>query len=245
MSAIGNPVRAASKPTPNAPEPAQPEERCFPRIAHGAGTTYEVALRRGPEDSRLARQLRRLAEHIAVECPHEHRATILIAGTPPDAHAADVAGLLACEFTGRFGGRTLLVDADGEQKVLTQRFAAVGQPALAEILLNDLPLRRAISQSLVPQLEILPYGDSSPTRRTLEPERVRVLLQGLKRTYSYVIVSGGSCQDAVTKCLARYCDATYMVLQLGKTERQQALATVDFLTCAGARLLGSVATGVT
>ncbi len=244
MSAVHNARQRVDPPAPIDRERIHGADRCFPRLSHGAGTTYEVALQRGPEDARLARQVRRLTDRVVAEFPRDRRAALLIAGVPSDNHAADVAGLFARELANRFRGKTLLVDADGEHKVLSQRFAAVGERALADILIDQLPPRRAILPSLVPNLDVLPYGDASPTRRTLEPTRVRLLIDGLKKSHAYVIVSAGGCQDIVTETLARCCDATYLVLQLGKTERLQAAATESYFAHAGARLMGAIVTGV-
>lgn len=244
MSAVRKPSSQRSSvisATPDEPRGANDEP--FPRVSAAAGTTYEAALARGPDDARLARQLRRTVQHILAEFPRGKRAAIFITGPGSAPHAVDVAGLLARELAQQ-QMQTLIVDADGEQRVLSQRFAATGALALSDVVVDGLTPRRAILKSLIPGLEVMPYGTATPTRRTVEFSQVRALIDGLLSTHTYVIVSAGGTRDVLSRWLARCCDATYLVVRLGLAEHKEVTEAVDYWTNAGARILGAIATAV-
>ena len=73
---------------------------------------------------------------------------------------------------------------------------------------------------------------------------VRDVVAEWKTNYRYTVVAAGTTLAKLTGWLARHCDATYMVVQLGEADRQHTSFVARALTAAGARLMGSVATGV-
>ncbi len=138
----------------------------------------------------------------------------------------------------------ILVDADAGQRVLSQRFAAATEKGLVDALQDRTPAGRFAVLTAVPRLAFLAFGESLVWRRTVAPESVRDLFAEWKRNYRYTVIAAGGELTHLTSLLARHCDATYLVAQLGQTEKQQAWELARELTAAGARLLGSVATGV-
>ena len=214
------------------------------RPQRSAGTPYEASLAQGPGNTRLARQYRRLTENVVNEFPVSRGATLFISGAGPTSHVADVAGQLAVELTRTSDVEVLLVDADAERKVLTQRFAASGERGLSENLLEGSLASEAILQSAVPRLRFLPMGSSALTRRTVVWQAVESLLGDLRRTSQFVVLASDRCSGPLAEAISRYADGTYLVVQLGGSEIPQLNQAVSSLTAAGARLLGCIATGV-
>jgi Mrp family chromosome partitioning ATPase len=210
-----------------------------------AGTTYELALRQGGSDPRLARQVRRLAAAVTGEFPPEVGGIMLLGGVAAGGHVADVAGLLACALGEQYEQEVLLVDADGAQKILSQRFAATAEAGLAAAVHCDVVPRHTLVSSILPRLRFLPYGHSAIPRRVLERQTLQCVLTDLKRDFRYIVVAGGTTVDPLLKALGRCCEGTYLVIPLGQAERDRSAAVIQRLTACGARLLGAIVTGVT
>ena len=157
---------------------------------------------------------------------------------------ADVAGSIAQQMTTVCHSGVILVDADAVDRVLTQRFAAETEQGLAEALQDSIPAGRFAVTTAVPRMAFLASGHSLPLQRAVSPQAVREVVAEWKASYRYTVVAAGATLSKLTGWLARFCDATYLVVQLGQADRQHAAFMTRALTAAGGRLMGGVATGV-
>ncbi|MHB8970840.1 MAG: P-loop NTPase family protein [Pirellulaceae bacterium] len=209
-----------------------------------AGTTYEMCLALEHDEPQLARQFRRLLDAIIGQLPTEQGGTILFTGSGSSSHVADVAGQLAKQMTTECRSDVMLVDADAGQKVLSQRFAAASEKGLVDALQADTSAGRFAVSTAVPRMSFLAFGESLAWRRGVAHDAVRDVVAQWKRQYRYTVIAAGNELNRLTGLLARHCDATYLVVQLGQAEKHQTSQLARELIAAGARLLGSVATGV-
>jgi len=231
-------------PTPQAVENLPTAVEAQPRTQRSAGTTYEVSLAQGIGNARLARQYRRLVENVVNEFPATTGGTLFITGVAPTCHVADVAGQIAVELTRTADIDVLLVDADADRKVLTQRFAANNERGLSESLHEGTLASAAILHAAVARLRFLPFGNASLTRRTVAWQAVEGMLVDLRRTSRFVIFASDGCDTPLAEAVSRYADGSYLVVQAGCSENEHFGQTLANLTAAGARLLGCIATGV-
>jgi len=212
--------------------------------ANAAGTTYEMCLALEHDDPRLLRQFRRLMETIGEQFPPAQGGVLLFAGTGSSSHVADVAGGLARQLTTLCHSHVVLVDADGTDRVLTQRFAAATEKGLADALQDAVPAGRYAVSTAVPRMAFLPFGDVASGRLAISPDAVREVVAEWRANYRYTVIAAGATLAKLTGWLGRFCDATYLVVQLGQADRGHAAYLARALTAAGARLMGTVATGV-
>ena len=133
----------------------QPVSEAGPEGVNTVGTTYEMCLALEHDDLRLQRQLRRLVDTIIGQFPAEQGGTLLFAGSGSSSHVADVAGSVARQLTTVTQGSVVLVDADGVDRVLTQRFAATTEKGLAEALQDGVPAGRFVVSTAVPRMAFL------------------------------------------------------------------------------------------
>ena len=215
-----------------------------PRKQRSAGTTYEISLAQGIGSARLARQYRRLAENIANEFPTTRGGTLFLSGVGPTTHVADVAGQVAVELSHLADVDVLLVDADADRKVLTQRFAANSERGLSESLQESTLASSAVLHSAVPRLRFLPFGNVGLTRRTVAWQAVEGMLTDLRRNNRYVILASDGAHGPLAEAVSRYADGSYLLVQIGSSEISGISQAVSQLTAAGARVLGCIATGV-
>lgn len=228
---------------PDVRAPGRSLHREFSPRAAAAEVPFEVRLMQDLADPYLDRQFEQLMESVVRELPPEAGGSLLLAGVGSSSHVADVAAHLARRLAA-CGYRSLLVDADSQQRVLTQRFAATGEQGLMETLSEGVPSSRYALATSVPQLAFLPFGQGRLARRAAAAEVVRATIAWWRQHYGYVVVASGTEASASLGALARHCDATYLVVQLGTADRVQTARAANALIGAGARLLGSVATSV-
>jgi Mrp family chromosome partitioning ATPase len=237
VQAITRPTRAMSASFRPVADDAVP-------LPNPAGTTYEMCLALEHDEPRLIRQFHRLVETITGQFPPDQGGTILFTGAGSSGHVADVAGYVAKQMTIECHSDVILVDADAGDRVLTQRFAAGTEKGLVEALQDAAPTGRFVVSTAVPRLAFLAFGESPVSRRTVSSQAIRNVVADWKTNYRYTVVAAGTALSTLTPWLARYCDATYLVVQLGQADKHQLAHFARQLTASGARLLGSVATGV-
>ncbi len=208
-----------------------------------AGTTYEMCLADDRDDPRLTRQYRRLLNAVVAEMPPATGGTILVTGAGSSSHVADVVGQLARLLTIDCQCDVLLADVDADQRVWSQRFAAAGDHGFVDALQDRLPVRNWAARTVVSRLTFLPFGQGLAWRRTLVAEAVRDLLSDCRKSFRYTLLAGGSEMSPLTQHVARHCDATYLVVQLGQADRLKTVQRTQELVSCGARLLGCIATG--
>ncbi|MCU0959294.1 MAG: hypothetical protein MUF48_04255 [Pirellulaceae bacterium] len=223
--------------------PAGASSRRAPYPLAAAGVPFEKCLVQDLDEPRLVRQFEQLAQSVLRELPPETGGSLLLAGVGSSSHVADVAAHVARRLA-LHGRASLLIDADASQRVLTQRFAATGEKGLVETLLESAPASRYVLATSVPQLAFLAFGQGRLARRAASADLMRTAVAQWRRDYRYTVIAGGVEASASLGALARQCDATYLVVQLGVADRQQTTLAAQTLMAAGARLLGSVATGV-
>jgi Mrp family chromosome partitioning ATPase len=230
-----------------APKPVEPTATTVdnqPRKQRSAGTTYEVSLAQGIGSARLARQYRRLAENMANDFPTSQGGSLFISGVGPTSHVADVAGQVAVELSRLADVDVLLVDADADRKVLTQRFAASNERGLSESLLEGSLASSTVLHSAVPRLRFLPFGNVGLSRRTVAWQAVEGMLVDLRRNSRYVILASDGADGPLAEAVSRYADGSYLLVQIGSSEISGLNQAISQLTAASARLLGCIATGV-
>jgi Mrp family chromosome partitioning ATPase len=237
-------VHVSTRPTRAASATIQPAADAVARGASPVGTTYEMCLALEHDEPRLIRQFHRLVQTIVSQFPPDQGGTILFAGAGSSSHVADVSGYVAKQLTEQCQSEVILVDADAADRVLTQRFAAATEKGLVEALQDGTPAARFVVSTAIARMSFLAFGESLITRRTVPAQAARDAVAEWKANYRYAVVSAGATHTELTNLLARHCDGTYLVVQLGRADRLQTAYIGQTLTAAGARLLGSVATGV-
>ncbi len=210
----------------------------------GQSTDYERLLADGPQDPRVNRQFRRLADNIIKELPANEGGTLLFTGVGSSCHIADVAGYVARQLSLQPDVTVTLVDADPDLRTLSQRFDATDDDGLAEVLQEKLPVAAAVVPTVVKNIRFLPFGTRLGARQPATSQQVKSLLANLRSLSRYVVVATGTEQHLLRALISRHSDGTYLVVQLGMADRQRTTELAGHLTASGARLLGCVATGV-
>jgi len=198
-----------------------------------------------PDESLVTRQFRLLTNNILKDFPRETGGTILFSGVGSDRHVADVAENVARQLAATLKiGTVALVDGDAETRTLTERLAGNGKAGLAEVLQRRLSSDYALAETAISGMRFLPFGDRREARNPISSDTVKAALADLRHMCTYTIVAAGTGLTKLHAMFGRHSDGTYLVVRLGAADRQDTSAAANYLTRAGARLLGCVATSV-
>jgi capsular exopolysaccharide synthesis family protein len=134
------------------------------------------------------------------------------------------------------GTRTLLVDADLRRGRISDLLAMERSPGLAEVLAGEVPIEQAIRKSTNDSLDVLTGG-----RRVSDPAEMLTtsfgpLLSRLEEMYESVVIDGTPIvpiSDA--RMLARFAEATVVVVSAGKATRRQLRAAFERLSVISVR----------
>ncbi|MEC3918659.1 Wzz/FepE/Etk N-terminal domain-containing protein [Nocardia sp. CDC160] len=184
-----------------------------------------------------AGELRRLRTRLTED---PERVSLLL--TSLSSHSEpDVAIGLARTFADT-GSRVVLVDADTTGNGSTRRTPAAAAPGLAELLRsNTSPTNTVVSW---PEVGISVLGLGGQDFRTadlLDSERFDDIMSKLRSEFDHIVVEAApvtSAADAIA--LARRCDATLGVIELGPTTSNQVRGALATFGRDNKRLIGAV-----
>ncbi len=173
---------------------------------------------------------------------------VAITSPEPNAGKTSVALLLATSL-GRLGKKVLLVDADVRQCALSSAYDIDHRPGLCDLLARRVPEHGAIVPVASDNLVLLPAGEASPDN-TEEQEMLAngsfsAWLRRWKKQYDYVVLdTPPTLLTADARILAGQADGTILVLRSSSSSRPNVVDALAGLAAAGAKLLGTVLTGV-
>jgi tyrosine-protein kinase Etk/Wzc len=146
----------------------------------------------------------------------------------------------------RNGQPTLLVDADLRVPDLHDLFDVALQPGLVDILDEGLAAEHAIVRDVTPGIDLLPAGMlKKSSHATLRLEELQAFLARVRTKYRYIVVDAPpvlAASEALV--IAASADGTLVCAMRDVSRVSQLQLTCQKLAGAGARLLGTVMSGV-
>lgn len=149
---------------------------------------------------------------------------------------------LAISFA-RAGFKTLLIDADTRNSVMSGTFKASGRiNGLTAYLSGNSEFVDAICETNVENLSIIPSGKVPPNPTSLlQNANFNKLIETVRSWYDYVIIDSppiGLVIDAAI--IAQKCDATILVTESGAIKRRFVLKAKEQMAQSGAQFLGVI-----
>ncbi|WP_162012077.1 tyrosine-protein kinase [Streptococcus sp. S784/96/1] len=141
------------------------------------------------------------------------------------------------------GFKTLLIDADTRNSVLSGTFKATGKVSgLTSYLSGNAYLSEVICESNIPNLSIIPAGKTAPNPTTLlQNMNFTSMIDSLKEYYDYIIIDTppiGLVIDAAI--IAQKCHGTIIVTEAGAIKRKFIQKAKEQMDQSGATFLGIV-----
>lgn len=196
-------------------------------------------------DSLAAEAFRTLRTNLQFALPGQPLRTVVVTGVGPDEGKTTVAGNLAATLA-QGGTRTLLVSADLRRPAVHRMFGLDNDRGLTQVLLGRLTVEDALQRVERFGLDVLASGPIPPNPAELlgSPSMHRFLEEVAQRWETVVLDTPPVVGLADAALVAARADGTLLVVTVGITARDAAVAARRQLIQVGARLLGVVLNGV-
>jgi len=187
----------------------------------------------------------RLAESILSRLPMGRSGAVFLADAGHGEARTELLAELLPVLARRAESEVLAVDADLQRGQLTARLGVWGTRGVAHVLLRACAWQEAVRQTCLAGVRLLPSVEfDDPEGRLLRPYRWERLFAELRRRFRLIVVDGASVVGPRPSPAASYCDASYLLVCLGRTAYRQAADAAAALRRQGARVEGCIAVGV-
>lgn len=183
------------------------------------------------------RQLRTNLRYVSVD---RRPKSIVITSASPGEGKSTVSTNLA-RLLAESGQPTVLVDADLRRPMQSRVFDVDGSVGLSQVLAEDIPVADVLQASDTDGLMVLPAGRIPPNpSELLGSQRMQSLIEELERDYTVIIDAPPLLPVTDAGLVTAAADGALLVLQVGKTHREQVRVCTKIFQQVQGRLLGSV-----
>lgn len=196
--------------------------------------------------SRVSEQFRTLRTNVHFTSPDGDIRSLVITSASHSEGKSTTASNLAIVFA-QEGKRVLLIDADMRKPTMHHTFKLNNSRGLSNVLARQIALKVAIQPAEIENLDLLPCGPIPPNpAELLSSQNMDLLFEQALDVYDLLIFDTPpvlSVTDSVI--LANKCEGTILVVNSGKTEKEQAIKAKEAITASRkTRLLGAVINNV-
>lgn len=215
-----------------------------PAAAPGAILAEEIRMVGEPR-GKIAEQFRSLRNSILAMNPEGAARTLVLTSAVAGEGKSVAAVNLAIALAELPGNEILLLDANLHAPGLERYLGLERAQGFADVLRGQCPLDAAIRRTAVDHLSVIGAGTlpENPSK-LLGSDRTRVVLNQLKRRFSYVVVDS---PEATTisdaSLLGAMADGILLVVRLGETSKTLVEQALNQLESMGGNVLGTCLTG--
>jgi capsular exopolysaccharide synthesis family protein len=193
-----------------------------------------------PAPGQAVRYYKGLVGQIEIALPQSGCRVLLISSSVAGEGTTEVAIGLGTTLAAAVGKKTAIVDCNFHHPDMHTRF---GTPCvgLAEYLSGEVPLEKALANTVVPNLYVMPVGRQMESFAAFTREDLESLIAALREKFEYVIIDAAPL-GAYPECavLCDKVDAVILVIRHGSTKREVVRIARDVITRTGGKILGAV-----
>ncbi len=193
---------------------------------------------------RLAGQYRALWERMQPESGSGMPCMLGMFSVDFEPHCAQTLGQLAVLLSRHEGLHVLVVDADLTRRSLSSNFRLEDSAGLSDVCMQRAAWDEVIVPTSYSKMCILPAGRISPNAADLSLDVVPALVECWKSVFDVILVDVGDVQADFAQAIFPACDANYLLVRLGKTDREIVDNVVAALTDENIELSGCIVTNV-
>lgn len=200
----------------------------------------KLVVRTNPQ-SITTEQYRTIRTNINFSMPGPDTQTILFTSAAKEEGKSTTSCNMAIVFA-EAGKRVLLVDADMRRPTLHHTFQQANKVGLSNLLLKKGRLQDSVKRSGVVGLDLLLCGQIPPNpAELLSSPALDTLLEEMKEKYDLIIFDSPPLLSVTdSKILANKCDATVLVVNTGRSEKESVTKARDALVTSKAFIMGVV-----
>ncbi|KMK78296.1 CpsD/CapB family tyrosine-protein kinase [Alkalihalobacillus pseudalcaliphilus] len=191
--------------------------------------------------SPISEQFRTIRTNIEFSSVDKAIKTLLVTSSGPGEGKSTTTANLAIVLA-QNGNSVLLIDADLRKPTVHHTFGILNTRGLTSLLTKKAESDKAIQESEIENLSILPSGPIPPNpAELLSSKTMELLLDSFTQQFDIVLLDTPPVM-AVTdaQVLGNKVDASVLVVSNGKTDRNQAVKTKELLESTSSKLLGVV-----
>ncbi len=181
---------------------------------------------------------------VAMNAGGQPRALALTSAIKGEGKSITVANLAAA-LSELPDARVLVIDADLRSPSQAKLFGVSREPGLADVMLDYVPLEKALVTTTLPGLKLLPAGRAvRNSSELLGSSRMSDLIGALKADFQWILFDTPPAlpfADAAT--LGARLDGLLYVVRLEQTSREQSTRALELLRNAGCNVLGTFLAG--
>ncbi len=208
--------------------------------ANGSSNGVGLIIHEHPK-SALAENIRAIRTALQYSMAGHSPKVILVTSALPGEGKTTTSSNLSISFA-QNNNRVLLIDADLKRPAVHKLYDVNRREGLTEVLTGEIPIEKAIQESGIPNLWVLPSGSRPPNPvDLLDSKEMRELLHELSQRYDRIILDTAPVLDmADTLVLVPRVDGLVLVVRLGKTPRAAVRQVCDQINAVHGRNLGVV-----
>jgi capsular exopolysaccharide synthesis family protein len=156
--------------------------------------------------------------------------------SPDGSHGKTTVAFGLAVTLARAGTRTVLVDADLRRGRVAEMLGVKRVPGLSELLTAHTTRKAAIRSTPLATLDIITGGSRPADPGELLTVEFPAVLKSLEEDYEMVIIDATPAEPVTdARVVARYADATVLVVGAGKTSRRQVRTAIERLALISVR----------
>jgi Mrp family chromosome partitioning ATPase len=204
-------------------------------------TPLERTIQRTLRDPLQSPPLHQLADQISRDVAHSDSKSVVFVGVGKQSSSV-LSLLYTAAILAEQGRDVLVVDADVARHRLTAGLQTSQETGLSELVTGNEAAKRFCRSTFFPRVWSLPAGQIRHVDLSTHTARAEEIFSQLTKEYPLVLIDGGCTAELAASAIARFCDVTYFVVQLGFVEASEAQEALRDFRAAGARVLGCIAT---
>jgi capsular exopolysaccharide synthesis family protein len=181
-----------------------------------------------------------LIGQIEIALPRPGSRVLLLTSSSTGEGTTEVTIGLGLTLAMAMGRRTAVIDCNVHHPEMHLRFGTQ-ETGLGEYLMGEIPLDRALANTVVPNVHIMPVGKHLASLVGFGREELESFVSELRKKFDYVLIDAapvGTYPDCAVLC--DKVDAVILVIKHGATRREVAKRTKDIVMRAGGKVLGVV-----
>ncbi len=177
-------------------------------------------------------------DQIAAQLVAKQAKLVALAHVDREGNDSAIVAELGRAFVGFVPGEVLLVDAKTQGSGWGGQLGCERGAGAEELFLGMKPLGEVVRPTTWAGLKAVPAGSHRHDIQLARSAEIEQVLLRCRESYGLVLLDLGFLDAAHVVPIARRCDATYLVVRLGETERQHARTALARLQYAGVPALG-------
>jgi capsular exopolysaccharide synthesis family protein len=195
---------------------------------------------RGKTGSPEVEAFRSIRTGIQFSRPDREVHTFLVTSAGPGEGKTTMSVNLAATFAG--GGRVLLIDADLRRARIHSALGIDNKVGLTNVLVGGMPLSSAVQKSTIEGLDVLASGPIPPNpAEVLGGARMKAVLEEARGIYDRIIIDSPPIVAVTDPVLiAKFVDAVFLVVSVGRTSVRLIQRAKETLASAGVVIHGAI-----